>query len=50
MFEHFWHKYVERRRLKEGTSVLAMTGDSKVSIAYEVIEDLGEGKLIIKIV
>ena len=50
IFEYFWRKYVEHRRLKEGTSVLSITGDSKVRIAYEVIEDLGEGKLIIKVI
>ena len=50
IYEHGWRKYVERRRLKKGTNVLAMTGDGKVRIAYEVIEDLGEGKLIIEIV
>ena len=50
VYEFFWRKYVERKRLKEGDSVLCMNGDSKVRIAYEVIEDLGEGKLIIEIV
>jgi len=50
IFEYFWRRNVERRRLRKGTSVLSITGDSKVRIAYEVIEDLGEGKLIIKVV
>ncbi len=50
VYEYFWRKYIERRHLKEGTSVLSMVGDSKVRIAYEVIEDLGEGKLIIEVV
>lgn len=49
-FEHLWRKYINHRLLKKGTSVLSMNGDSKVRIAYEVIEDLGEGKLIIEVV
>ena len=50
IYEHGWRKYIEHRRLKKGSNVLCMNGDSKVRIAYEVIEDLGEGKLIIEII
>ena len=49
-YEYYWRKLVERRCLKKGDNVLCINGDSKVRIAYEVIEDLGEGKLIIEIV
>ena len=50
MYEFLWRRYIEHIHLKEGTNVLCMNGDSKVRIAYEVIEDLGEGKLIIKVI
>jgi len=49
-FEYYWRKYVEHRRLKEGDSVFQINGDPKVRIGYEVIEDLGEGKLIIEVI
>lgn len=49
-YEYSWRKYIEHRLLKEGVNVLSMGADSKVRIAYEVIENLGEGKLIIKVV
>jgi len=49
-FEYYWRKLVEYKRLKKGDSVLCINGDPKVRIGYEVIENLGEGKLIIEVI
>jgi len=50
IYEHSWRRYIDHRLLKKGINVLSINGDSRVRIAYEVIEDLGEGQLIIKVV
>ena len=50
IYEYSWRRYVERKNLKEGVSLLQINGDPKVRIAYEVIEDLGDGKLIIEVI
>lgn len=50
IYEYLWRRHISRRYLKKGVNLLQINGDQKVRIAYEVIEDLGEGKLIIEVV
>jgi len=47
-FEYSWRKYIEKRRIKEGTNLFSI-GDSKVKIAYNVIEVLDDNKFIIEV-
>lgn len=50
IYESLWRKHVERKRLKKGVHLLQINGDEKVRISYNVLEDLGDGKLVIEVV
>lgn len=50
IYEYFWRRHINSERVKKGMNVLMIKGNSDKHNWYEVIEDLGEGKIIIKVV
>ena len=49
IYEYLWRRHIKHSNIKKGMSVLLIKGSDKHNW-YEVIEDLGEGKLTIKVV
>jgi len=50
LFEYSWRKYVNHKKIKGGTSLFSIGSNRKVLLEYNVLEDLGDGKILIEVV
>ena len=49
-YEYLWRRYTEHKKLKEGVHIFSIGSNRKVLLEYNVLEDLGDGKILIEIV